>query len=73
MILTDTRCYCYSPLKRSTSVNHFPFLIMFEYEVTLSKGGRHIHITVFAESTQRAYKQAERLYPGTRALNAHQV
>ncbi len=45
---------------------------MFEFEVTLSKGGRHIHVTVFAESTQRAYKQAEHLYPGTRALNARQ-
>ena len=43
---------------------------MFEFDVTLSKGGRTFTITVFAESTQRAYKQAERLYPGTRALNA---
>ena len=43
---------------------------MYEFEVTLSKGGRHIVITVMAESTHRAYKQAEHLYPGTRALNA---
>ena len=46
---------------------------MFEFEVTLSKGGRHIRVTVFAESTQRAYRQAEHLYPGTRALNAHML
>jgi len=45
---------------------------MFEYEVTLSKGGRQIKVTVFAESTQRAYKQAESLYPGTMAMNARQ-
>ena len=45
---------------------------MFEYEVTLSKGGRQIRVTVMAESTQRAYKQAESLYPGTRAMNARQ-
>ncbi len=44
---------------------------MFEFEVTLSKGGRHIKVNVMAESTQRAYRQAEHLYPGTRALNAH--
>ena len=43
---------------------------MYEFEVTLSKGGRHIVITVMAESTHRAYKQAEHLYPGTRALSA---
>jgi len=46
---------------------------MFEWKVTLSKGGRHIKVNVFAESTQRAYRQAESLYPGTRALNAHEV
>ena len=46
---------------------------MFEFEVTLSKGGRHIRVTVMAESTQRAYRQAELLYPGTRALNAHML
>ena len=45
---------------------------MFEYEVTLSKGGRQIKVNVMAESTQRAYRQAESLYPGTRALNARQ-
>jgi hypothetical protein len=44
---------------------------MFEFQVTLSKGGRHIKVNVFAESTSRAYKQAEHLYPGTKALNAH--
>ena len=43
---------------------------MFEFQVTLSKGGRHIKVNVFAESTSRAYKQAEHLYPGTRALKA---
>jgi len=43
---------------------------MNEFKVTLSKGGRHIVITVMAESTHRAYKQAEHLYPGCRALNA---
>ena len=46
---------------------------MFEWKVTLSKGGRHIKVNVFAESTQRAYKQAESLYPGTRALKAKEV
>ena len=46
---------------------------MFEWEVTLSKGGRHILIKIFAESTQRAYRQAESLYPGTKALNAQMV
>ena len=30
---------------------------MYEFEVTLSKGGRHITVTVFAESTRRTYKQ----------------
>jgi len=46
---------------------------MYEFQVTLSKGGRHIKINVFAENTSRAYKQAEQLYPGTRALNAHTI
>jgi hypothetical protein len=46
---------------------------MFEWKVTLSKGGRHIKVNVFAESTRRAYKQAEDLYPNTKALNATQV
>ena len=45
---------------------------MFEYEVTLSKGGRQIQVNVMAESTQRAYRQAESLYPNTRAMNARQ-
>ena len=34
--------------------------------------GRQIRVTVMAESTQRAYRQAEHLYPGTRAMNARQ-
>ena len=46
---------------------------MYEFEVTLSKGGRHIVVTVVAESTRRAYKQAEHLYPGCRELNAHMI
>ena len=37
---------------------------MYEFEVTLSKGGRHIVVTVFAESTIDI--QTEHLYPGCR-------
>ena len=55
------------------SVVTFRLKIMFEWIVTLSKGGRHIKVNVFAESTQRAYRQAESLYPNTRALNAREV
>ena len=46
---------------------------MFEYEVTLSNKGREMKSRVFAHSTATSYKQAEHLYPGTRALNARQL